>query len=418
MLLTVSTFFSCNKDNHDWRETYDLDSEEPYGISFFEKLIENFFPEGEFITVEEPLHEIFTGEERNANFLLVGQAFLFRQDEITAMLEFVENGNTAFFSTKSVPYDFLQAVIPEPCYFYGLEDHSFTMFFDSMVNLTLVHPDLVDSSEDHWTFYARRDKPQYSHRWTFISEELLCDSIVSPSPLGYVEDNVNFIKINYGAGEIFLHTTPIVFSNYHLREEQNLEYVEKLLAHLQPGDIYWDKSQSHRISENRSRQRNKRKSTGGGVSNKTPKETPLKYILSQPSLAWAWYTLAGMALLYLIFRAKRRQRVIPVNEPVTNTSLEFIDTIGRLYFQKGNPRQLILQKMKYLQNFIKNRYGLNVQEWDAKFMDRLSQKSNVPRDLLERIDLMYRNVRSSRFSSDNTLVSFHQMTEEFFRLKK
>jgi len=125
-----------------------------------------------------------------------------------------------------------------------------------------------------------------------------------------------------------------------------------------------------------------------------------------------------MALLYLIFRAKRRQRVIPVNEPVTNTSLEFIDTIGRLYFQKGNPRQLILQKMKYLQNFIKNRYGLNVQEWDAKFMDRLSQKSNVPRDLLERIDLMHRNVRSSRFSSDNTLISFHQMTEEFFKLKK
>lgn len=421
LLFAASLLNSCQNSKYEWKETLELDSEEPYGIDVFEKLIKNYTPpnrdgwEGGFIKVETKLDELFRGDETDDNFLLVGQAFLFKEKEINALLEFVANGNTAMFSTKSVPYDFLQAALPEPCYFFGLEDHQYTDIYDTLVHVDFEHTDLMHTGDGYPLYYAWRNEHSFDYNWTHINPELLCDSIVSPVMMGTVSDQINFVKIRYGEGEIYLHTTPMAFTNFHLRNEENLEYVEKVLAHLRPGDILWDKS--HHISEAVSRRRNQRNSSRSGDDGGY-NETPLKYILSQPPLAWAWYTLVGMALLYLIFRAKRRQRIIPVLEPVTNTSLEFIDTIGRLYFQKGNPRQLILQKMKYLQSFIKSRYGLNVQDWDEKYITRLSQKSNVPKDLLERIELMHKNVKSSRFSSDNTLIGFHKMTEEFFRLKK
>ena len=418
LLLAISLLSACQKSGYDWEETLELESKEPYGIDVFEKLIEKYATtdrEQKFIIVEGELDEIFTGEERDANFLLIGQAFLFKEKEINALLEFVANGNTAMFSSKSIPYDFLQAAMPEPCYFFGLEDHEYIDVYDTIVHVDFERRELMHSGDGYPLFYAWRNESRLNYSWTHINPNLLCDSIVSPIQLGYISDKVNFVKIYYGDGEIYLHTTPMAFTNFHLRNEESLEYAEKVLAYLRPGDILWDKS--HHISELISRRRNNRHSNPSGGGGEF-KETPLKYILSQPPLAWAWYTLVGMALLYLIFRAKRRQRVIPVLEPITNTSLEFIDTIGRLYFQKGNPRQLILQKMKYLQNFVKSRYGLNAQEWDEKFITRLSQKSNVPKDLLERIALMHKNVNSSRFSSDNTLISFHEMMEDFFRLKK
>ena len=112
------------------------------------------------------------------------------------------------------------------------------------------------------------------------------------------------------------------------------------------------------------------------------------------------------------------KRQIPVTEPVTNTSLEFIDTIGKLHFQRGNPRQVIFQKMKYLQNFVKNRYGLPVQDWNAEFIKKLKLKSEVPTDLLEKIQIMHHNVTTSRYASNNTLMDFHKLVEEFYRLKK
>lgn len=408
----VYFFGGKEKFKYDWTESYELKSIEPYGLDLFEKLIENYSPEGQFHRVEHKLDNIFDEEETNSNYVLIGQAFLLQEEEIYDLLDFVSNGNTAFFSCKSIPYDFLSAAIPDPCYYLGLEDFQYQMQFgDSSVLLNLSHPEL--NNDGYPLTYYKNGKLRTNHRWTYISEEMLCDSIISPVEIGTVSHNMNFMKIEYGDGRIYLHSTPLAFTNFHIRNEKNLEYVERVLSHLDSGDIYWDVK--HHIGEAVSRRRN---AINTGNSSGNFEETPLKYILSQPPLAWAWYTLIGMALLYLIFRAKRRQRVIPVTEPVTNTSLEFIDTIGKLHFQRGNPRQVIFQKMKYLQNFIKNRYGLQVQDWDEKFIQKLKLKSGVPDELLNKIQIMHRNVTTSRFASDNTLMDFHKLVEEFYRLKK
>lgn len=416
LLLGLLYFFGGKKKlKYNWEESYNLKSTEPYGLDLFEKLLENYSSQGEFHRVEEKLDKVFDGSEINANYVLIGQAFLMQEEEIYDLLDFVYQGNTAFFSCKSIPFDFLSSTITEPCYYLGLDDFQYSYsIYDSAVKVNFEHPNL--SSDDYELEYWRNGKVKSEHQWTFISEEMLCDSFISPIKIGTVDEQMNFMKINHGNGEIFLHSTPLTFTNFHIKKEKNLEYVEKVLSHLNSGDIYWDAE--HHISEAVSRRRN---AINTGNPNNSPQqfqETPLKYILSQPPLAWAWYTLIGMTLLYLVFSAKRRQRIIPVTEPVTNTSLEFIDTIGKLHFQRGNPRQVIFQKMKYLQNFIKNRYGLPVQDWNAEFIKKLKLKSEVPTDLLEKIQIMHHNVTTSRYASNNTLMDFHKLVEEFYRLKK
>ena len=64
-------------------------------------------------------------------------------------------------------------------------------------------------------------------------------------------------------------------------------------------------------------------------------ETPLRFWLQNEPLRWAAYlTIAGL-LLFCVFYARRRQRVIPVVEEPKNRSLEFVKLIGTLLLSEA-----------------------------------------------------------------------------------
>lgn len=62
--------------------------------------------------------------------------------------------------------------------------------------------------------------------------------------------------------------------------------------------------------------------------------SPFRYFLSQPPLRWALYLSMASILLFMIFTARRKQRAIPVIREPENKSLEFVELIGTLYYQK------------------------------------------------------------------------------------
>jgi len=137
--------------------------------------------------------------------------------------------------------------------------------------------------------------------------------------------------------------------------------------------------------------------------------------LGQPPLAWAWYTALATAALFLIFRSRRKQRVIPVLEENKNSSLEFINTIGRIYYQQGNHRKICLKKMTLFLSFIRDRYYLNTNEQDSDFFARLAAKSDIPTSVIDQIFLYHKNIDSSNFVSEQTLIDFHLEMDKFYK---
>ena len=84
------------------------------------------------------------------------------------------------------------------------------------------------------------------------------------------------------------------------------------------------------------------------LNNQTSKvvsDSPLRFILSQPALKWAWYLLLAGVLIFIIFNLRRTQRPIPILPKNLNTSVEFVKTIGNLYYQEGDIRNLIDKKI-------------------------------------------------------------------------
>ncbi len=396
---------SCSS-GHDWREHYRNDADSPYGTSIIYRLLDDYFPGQRLEKLSDSLHVQLQNDNTTGTYFYLGPYLWMDSLRVASLLEFVSRGNDAMIIVSDLSPDLLDSISHEYCidltyhrdsgFHSGYNEHYF--FMDTLAELNFVHPKLKVPND--YVFHFRIRDKNVRYEWDHLPNEIFCEDQDEFASLGTIGDScVNFAMAKYGKGHFYLHTTPLVFTNFHIVQGPGREYAEKVLSHLKKGPVLWDATKRSFEFPGRNR--------GFGQS-------PLKYVLSQPSLAWGWYLLLGMAVLFLLFRAKRRQRMIPVLGKNENTSLEFIETIGRLYFVQSNHRQLALEKMKLFLGFVREHYHLSTRELNDQFKKQLSLKSEVPMPVIEKIFTIYGNIENSKFASENTLVAFHREMDKFY----
>jgi hypothetical protein len=397
LLLLLATLFLFRKGSHNWSDHYLPDSKDPYGLFLIKNALKGYFKDKKFYVASDSLP---TGKGTGIFTYMDGYYFpdSARQHQI---VQFVKSGNQAFIACENFPLSFFELIkradnaelpVP-PSTNLHLEELAGN---DAALNFT--HPGLHLDSNYVCRFRNETDTLDYA--WRYFPDSLLRAFPAGLVRIGTINGNqVNCIGLPCGKGMVFLHATPLAFTNVNLLEGDGMRYAERLFSHLSSGDIYWEQYDWE--------------APGGQPS--FASETPLKYVLSKPSLAWAWYILLGMAVLYLLFRAKRRQRIIPVLEQNINGSLEFIGTMGRLSFLQNNHRRLTQQEMKLFLSFVREKYHLSTKELDEAFVRDLAARSEVAEDLIRDIILLDRNIKSSGFISDATLIDFHNRLENFRR---
>ena len=391
----------------DWRITFNGKSKEPYGLFVLKEIIQEHFFDYSFTVLKKKLEEsIPSATASNSNYFFVGEALLLDSNDVNALAAFIKKGNTAFISSKTIP-DVLMREVFNSCdsVYWG----DYFSYYDSTVAVNFLHPQLRDSNYFYFEYIYKYES--YRRNWSYFDDYIYCDSFNYPILVAETEDGfVNMVQIPYGDGKLYLHTTPLAFTNYYLVEERGQRYVENIFAHLNKGAVYWD--DFSRVSEMIGRNLNR---PGDMTSPLEPREGPLDYVLSQPPLAWAWYLLLALGLLYLLFRAKRRQRVIPILEENRNTSLEFISTIGRLHFSGQNHWQMAIKQMDLLLSFIRSEYRISTKKQDANFIQQLVQYSEVEEGVIQKMFLIYKNIKSSSFVSDKTLIELHKLVHHFYK---
>jgi len=410
LILTCFIYFRSGKSPHNWTENYKEESKEPYGTYVTKELLQSYFDNQPFEEInksvldELPTDSISTG----ANYVFVGEGLYMDTSDVNTLLNFVDKGNNAFISSRTIPYDLMFYVYYTECYDYYWDDYKETR--DSSISLNMYHQNLEETEGLEYKYYFKKGVGDY--RWQYIDSVYFCDEPYSFVELGAIDDSlINFAKIPYGEGTFYLHTTPLAFTNIQMVTNSGLKYASKVFSHLEEGPIYWDNYS--RVRESIAQRRNQ--GSGRGGNRQLPSEGPLKYILSQPPLAWAWYTGLALALMYLVFRAKRSQRSIPVLEKKKNTSMEFISTIGSLYFIQNDHRKLCLQKMKLFLSFIRDRYLMKTNATDQLFFKRLAAKSEIPINIIEQIFDRHNNIKEATLVSEDTLIEFHLEMDKFYK---
>lgn len=205
------------------------------------------------------------------------------------------------------------------------------------------------------------------------------------------EEQINFIEVTEGKGKLYLSTLPEAFSNYYMLKG-NANYTAALISFLQTNTFYWDDYLK----------------AGRKVI-----DSPMRFVLNQIPLRWAYYLLIIGILIFIIFRGKREQRIIPVVKPLANTSIEFTKTIGDLYFQHKDYSNIIAQKLIYFLEKIRTSYYLDTNTLNEDFINRLAIKSNKSvTETKELIDYI-QGLRNRTLHYEEDLIELNKRIEEF-----
>lgn len=398
----LAWLFSQMEPPTNWQETYQEKSAHPYGLSVLYGLLPKLFEEREFIVLEDSLDDRLSEVKERASYLFIGKRLFMDTAAQRALIRFVQAGNVAFIAAQGIPEQLADSLQYDQC--GGGYWPTYHSYYDSTVQLRLWHPELANI---HMGVSFREGQYTSRHYWLYIDEEYFCVPERYLTPLGHFGDTlVNFARAPLGKGTVYLHTTPLVFTNIQLLEQEGQAYVEALLAHLPEGDIYWDRY---------SKKRNRLEGQRDYLNRALPDEGPLDYILRQPPLAWAWYLLIATGLLYLTFRAKRRQRIIPVLPSNTNTTLEFVGAIGQLYFLQNNHKKLAQQQLELFQHYIRTQYGLQGRNMEDPFIRQLAKRSDTDPELLRKIARFQNHMSTWPRLSAESLTDLHQYLEEFYQ---
>ncbi|HHB78273.1 MAG TPA: hypothetical protein ENK85_03445 [Saprospiraceae bacterium] len=409
VVLVLGTFIASRfmGKKYSWSERYTERSKDPYTLYLAGKILKDYYPNHRFFKVTRNFSQTLKKQHHaGGNYLFFGRYYYITDRGVDSLLNFVADGHTAFIATKELPYRLIFKLFGDDDFCESEDYTGEEAVFSSSVNINLIHPKLKLDKGLPVEIMGQYD-PKI-HRWNYIPTQYICDSGIHAA--GTINDRfVDFGYIPYGKGRFYFHTNPIVFTNYFLMRRDGKEYFDGIMAHLGADNIYYDIAARKPVFDhtNNRQPRGRRPNFG--------QEGPLTYILSQKSLAIAWYLLLFMALAYLAFRSKRKQRIIPIIEKNENTSLIFIQNISNLYFQQGNNKQLCLQKFIHFQDFVRTKYALNFKNNQTDFAARLAQKSGIPEAKIKEIITIHQNINNSTFLSDSTLTKFHLAINHFYQ---
>lgn len=288
----------------------------------------------------------FLNEEHTGTYFFLNDVLSFDDAELKKLLSWVNDGNTLFLSANSFSQNLLDTLKVQTAIKLPGTDLSSQPF------INLVNPKLKQSVP----FKYEHEVPLVY----FSKIDTLNNTILGISALksfkGTERTNVNFLKTEFGKGSIFMHSMPQAFSNYFLLSNSNFNYAEAVLSYIDTSKIvYWDRYYK----------------TG-----KAFYTSPLYILLQNRALKWAYYFALIGSVLFIIFEGKRKQRAIPVVEPLKNQTYEYSGTIADLYLEQKQYKALALKKIHHFYDYIRTRYRIDTSLQNEAFYNEIAAKSD------------------------------------------
>jgi len=352
----------------------------PYGTKIAYEALPNIFPDAEISTNSNSSpFDITTSASSGRALIVIGTGLDADASDVTALMNFVEEGNQVFISCNRISENLLNNLSLRATSYRGRSDEpdSLTVGVYSPVNAAYQRFSYPGDSYDN--FVTKLDS-QYT-------------SVLGRDAHGHP----NFVRLTYkGGGAIYLHFAPLAFSNFFLLHKENMGYYESALSYMPSTvkHVVWD--EYYRYDHSRS-------------------FSAFQYILSNPALRWAfWLLLLLFAIIYL-FDSKRRQRQIPVIAALNNTSLDFVRTIGRLYYQRRDNHNLAMKMVVHFQDQVRTRYHLAVTTMDEAFVDRLAYRTGYSKQSLTSLVSYMQELPAKTYIADEELLDFHRQLDAFYK---
>jgi hypothetical protein len=372
----------------DWRPSYERASAQPLGAEVFYTLLADWVGAPVEPVDGPPFLRLADTTEAAGTYLFLTERFEPDAAEARRLLRFAARGGTvAVFAedfaglladTLGLPFDSTAMEYQEAGLLY--EWNGFDERADSLLHL--VSPAL--GRPGGYRF------PLAVARWSVAGLDSARTTV-----LGLDADSLaTLVRVAVGEGQFLLSTTPLAFTNAALVGEGDAAaYVGGVLGYVPRAPVLWDDYHKPFRDEVR---------------------TPLRVVLREPALRWAyWLAIAG-TVLFVLFRGRRWQRPVPVVAPPPNALVGFVETVGRLYWQHGDRRALVARKLRYFADRLRTRLGLADVDLSEATERRVVERSGLPEAQVAALFVRFRRLHHARQPEPDDLVELDRALDRFY----
>lgn len=371
-----------------WFPSYTTTDKIPFGTYVFFDLFKDTL-EAKIEEINVPPFEKLKDSTFSGTYFFVNNNVSFDKTEMELLLSWTEKGNTAFIAANYHSSALLDTL--------HLKEGTAFLFnnFNTESLLNLVNENLSEEKP----FYLDKDVHiTYFREIDTLKTTVLGVTQAFNDTLSITKPLINFVRIPFGKGKIYLHNQPEVFTNYFLLKDDNVKYTQNVLSYLDTDNtIYWDNYYK---------------------SGKKIAVSPLHVLFANKYLKWAYYFVLIGVFLFILFEGKRKQRPIPVIKPLTNKSYEYTQTIAGMYLDKKDHKEIAKKQILLFLEFIRTRLRLPTEKIDKRFIqsvasrsnsseedvtfifseiDRIHKKPQIPKEELE---ILYKNIKNFKTKLD------------------
>jgi len=338
IIMVILALLEVNKKEvTDWRKNFDVDQKSPFGLFVFNQEAQSLF-KNNLKKVDLTPYDYYNQNKKKPHNILVIESDI---DVVSwkKILDEVSKGSDAILIGSQIPKDISDSI--------GYYDSQISFAGQNVLKLT---------DKKYLNDFIKLDKFPSGRGFSYIKPgvEVLGKTVEEDN-----SDQVNFIKSKLGEGNIYVHSEPLFLTNYYLLKSGNIKYAQDIFSYLQDRETLWFVE-----------------------SNTKESRFFMRFILSNPALKYAWWLLLGSLVLFIFFNAKRKQRIVPIIEPLKNTSVDFVKSIGNLYLQEGDFHDMMAKKAQYFLNKVRLDLLIDTQNLDEEFSKKLQLKTGKSMDII------------------------------------
>lgn len=340
VVMIILALFEVNKtEGTDWRKNFKTYQKSPFGLYVFNNEIKDLF-KNKVKKIDQTPYDYYTqNKEKGSHNILVIEHEV-DTESWNKILEEVSKGSNAMLIISEMPKEISDSI--------GYYDSMISFRDENVLKLT---------DTKYQNDFIKLDKFPSGRGFTFIKpgSEVLGKTVEKNN-----DDQANFVKVKFGKGYFYVHCEPLFITNYYLLKPGNVKYAQDVFSYLDDKETLWFLE-----------------------SNSKSSQFLLRFILSNPALKYAWWVLLGGLALFIFFNAKRKQRIVPIVEPLKNNSVDFVKSIGNLYLQEGDFHDMMLKKAQYFLNKVRMDLLIDTQKLDEEFAKKLHLKTGKPMEMID-----------------------------------
>jgi hypothetical protein len=369
----------------------------PYGTYVAYKGLEYLFPKASIYTnkYEPGYWDSLSFYDSDQALIIVTGKFNADESEMKKLISFIEKGNDVFVCARTISYsagDIMDCRV---------NDYDISSYSDEegvkTDSLTVYLKSPPFEKQTNYSYPGRKLDASFSSINEKTTEVLGEDELGRP----------NFIRLRAGKGNFYIHLAPLAFSNYFLLHKENIAYYNKAFSVINPAatKVVWDEyylNKKYLVD-------NSEKKGWFSVLMNTKNDNGKK-----PFKAAFWLTIL-LLLLYVLMEMRRKQRYIPVVKKPRNDSMDFVKTIGRLYFDKGDHKNLCRKMSAYFLEHVRNKYKLLTGTLNEEFIKKLQYKSGAGEQEISDIVFFIKYLDDAPAINHKQLAHFHKQLESFYK---